>query len=324
MNRKYYYRLMSIFFIMLYFAMNPSDGWTITIDELIARCKSAENRIRDISMEYEWYQIPPLTHEELEEPFKSIGVILAKDGITKYKLSAGHFVEPNGLPRWKYIFEESVTVISKDGQSWDNFSKYSYDGQVYKKYNLGGWPKTMMHGLISPEEMDTAVPLTTPIGFSIFRFESEPENLPLSITLKQSKDENRIRLIDTVSKMNDFNVIRVDLLSKLNNLPWTHIYFSIDHNYIPVKYEFVKNAKGEISFTIEVHSLEKIGDGLWFPSSGMISAPDDKHVDAFQVIGKILANQGLTEKDFDIEFPVGTRVQDQITNREYTVGEESK
>jgi hypothetical protein len=321
MNKKQYCHLMSILFvILLYFAMYPSKCCAITIDDLRNRCQSVENSIKDLSMEYEWYQIPPLTYEEQEEPFKSVGVLLPKNGTTKYKLSAGRFVDQNDQPRWRYAFEESVTIISKDGKTWDDFSRFSYDGHIYKKYHTGGQTKTLMIGLVSSEEMDTLVPLGTPIGFSIFRFEYIlPNKTPLSIAMKQSKDENLIQLSNALGKVNDFNTVCADMLFKRYNFPWTHVHFSVDHNYTPVKYEFVKNAKGEISFIVEVQSLEKIGEGLWFPTSGTISSPDDKHVNAFQVIGKILVNQGLTEKDFDINFPAGTKVEDQISGREYTV-----
>ena len=314
---------MSIFLILCS-SMYPSKGWAITTDEIISRCQSAEKAIQDISLEYEWYILPPLSFDDMEEPFKSAGVLLPKDGISKHKLYAGRFIDQNGRNRWKYVFEESATLIAKEGQSWDSFARYSYDGRVYKKYQIGGWPKTMKSGVISSDDFDTGFPLLTPIRFSIFRFESSPENTPLSITLKQSKDENRIQLIDSSSKVNDFNTIRVDLLQESGKLPYTRIYFSIDHNYTPVKYEFLKNSKtGEISFAVEVHSLERIGGGLWFPTSGLTRSPNEERVNAFQVTSEIVVNKGLTEKDFDINFPPGTRVSDQIAGREYTVKEET-
>jgi hypothetical protein len=95
------------------------------------------------------------------------------------------------------------------------------------------------------------------------------------------------------------------------------IYFSADHNYTPVRYEYMRGELADLIF--EVQSLEKVGEGLWFPSSGVIYVAGQERVNAFKTTSKILVNQGLTDKNFDIEFPPGTRVADEIKNTEYVV-----
>jgi hypothetical protein len=75
----------------------------------------------------------------------------------------------------------------------------------------------------------------------------------------------------------------------------------------------------EVGMAMDIHSLEKVAEGLWFPSSGCISTSGSKRVDAYTVTGKILVNQGLTDKHFDIEFPAGTKVRDKIKGVEYVV-----
>jgi len=322
MTGKRYYYSISIFLLLCSF--DAMAAQTITADALASKCQSAENAIYDISLEYEWYILPPLTFDDMEEPFKSAGALLPKDGISKHKLYAKRFIDQYGRNRWKYVFEESATIITKEGQSWDNLTRHSYDGNIYKKLNIGGHPQTVMSGLISSEESGSGVPLSTPIGYSIFRLENYTDNIPLSTLLKQHKETNAIRLADTTIKVNDFNAICVDLLSKPNNLPWIHIYFSVDHNCSPVKYEFLKNAKtGTISFSVEVHSLKQVGNGLWFPTSGLIRKPNEERVNAFRVTSEIVVNKGLTEKDFDINFPAGTKVEDRIAGREYTAKEDA-
>jgi len=322
MTRKLFCYLMSI--LLIFCAMYPGMVGAITTEELTNRCQSAENAIRDISFEYEWYVTPTPTFEDVEEPLKSIGVLITKDGVSKHKLSAARFIDPNGRHRWRYVFEESATLIAKDGQTWDIFVKYSYDGRVYKKFSIDGptdkRPTDVTSGLITSNNPYTGIPLLTPIGFSIFRFENGLEDNSLSTILQQRKDEDIIRVIDAVKKVNDFNTICVDLLQRQIKLPYTHVYLSVDHNYTPVKHEHLKNLKtGEIALTVEVHSLERIGDGLWFPTSGLMHSPNGKQANAFQVTGKILVIQGLKEKDFDVEFPVGTKVTDRVRNIEYVV-----
>jgi hypothetical protein len=42
-------------------------------------------------------------------------------------------------------------------------------------------------------------------------------------------------------------------------------------------------------------------------------------VNAYNAIGPILVNQGLTDEHFDIDFPVGTKVNDEIQDKKYVV-----
>jgi hypothetical protein len=294
----------------------------ITADNIADKCQSSTNAIRDLSVEYDWFIVPPYTFDELKKA-GDYDVLLDKNGTRKCKLQASRFTDPNGKLKWRYNYEYSSTIINNKGDSWDVTDNYSYDGHIYKKLTTGSSSGPLALGLISLNSMDTAIPLfATPFGFSIFRADDETKYEPLSAILQKQKD--MIHVKDSINKAGDFNTIRFDLFHKTYNLPHTHIYLSVDHNYTPVKYEFLKDLKtGKLAFSFEVHSLEQIGDGLWFPSSGTIVRPDDEHIDAFQTTKKIFVNQGLSEKDFDIVFPVGTKVEDQITGRKYTVKEET-
>lgn len=70
----------------------------------------------------------------------------------------------------------------------------------------------------------------------------------------------------------------------------------------------------------DVNSLQEVQKGLWFPSSGLITSSDPNYrINGFCAIGKILVNQGLKDKDFDIKFPPGTTVIDEITGKMYTI-----
>jgi hypothetical protein len=157
----------------------------------------------------------------------------------------------------------------------------------------------------------------TPFGFSVFRFRfrSITGYKPLSVVLRDLG-----RLDNTVEKINGFNTIRADVLQKQTKQVCKRVYFSVDHGYTPIKFDYVE--RNEVSLTFEVHSLEQVGEGLWFPSSGVINCAGEKRVNAWQATSKILVNRGLTEKDFDIKFPHGTKVRDEIKGTEYTVESE--
>jgi hypothetical protein len=131
--------------------------------------------------------------------------------------------------------------------------------------------------------------------------------------------KSNIRLNDTVERINGFNAIRLDLLIENNSRPYMQVYLSPDHGYAPVRYKHTININKGKFFIFDVQSLQKVAEGLWFPTSGMNYRTDEDEVQAFQIIGNVVINQGLTAEDFDIEFPVGTKVHDEIQGREYIV-----
>jgi hypothetical protein len=147
--------------------------------------------------------------------------------------------------------------------------------------------------------------------------------------LRQKAIKDSLRIGNAVEKVGDFNTICVEVLVQRgpDKLPVRRIYFSIEHNYTPVKFEYlntVREGGSRLSFSLEVQSLQSVGEGLWFPTSGIYQDAESPMAYAFQVTGKFIVNEGMKVEDFDINFPSGTRVSNQITGREYKVGAESK
>ncbi|MGD0077810.1 MAG: hypothetical protein ABSB91_04175 [Sedimentisphaerales bacterium] len=330
MANKNSFRL-SGFFIVL-FILQPVYCWAITTDELISKCQWIESSIRDVSAEYEWYIIPPYTPQEIKNE-TGLDTLASKDGVLKNKIFAARFFDANIIAplhspyRWQVMKESSFTLIAEKGQSWDASTKESYDGKIHKELNEGGWPSSSKSGLVKTGSWEDFKVKTkeSPIGFSIFRFEIDGvDDTLLSMRLRERADKNLLRMGSEVQKVGDFNTICVELLLPLNSDKVTirRIYFSTEHNYTPVKFEYlnpVREGGSKLAQVVEVQTLQSVGDGLWLPTSGTSKWTDDEHERAFQVKGKILINQGLTDKIFDIKFPVGIRVSDQITGREYKV-----
>lgn len=322
---KQYRYIMCVLFIIC--SAFPGIAISITADDFADKYQSAKKKIRDVSLEYEYRTIPAWTFSELKEKGENTdGLILWKDGVKKCKLSFAGFIDandPTGRLRWRYVYEESFVAVMENGKSWDSITIQSFDGRVYKKFTTG--EKSFLSGIISADNLDDRVLLDTPLGFSIFRLDDETKtkDITLSSILHQHKD--MIQVTSLISRVNDFNTTRIDLLQRKFKLPYTRIYLSVDHDYAPVKYEHLKDIKtGEVAITVEAHSFEQIADSLWFPTSGLIRMGNEDRVNTFQVKGKILVNQGLSDKDFDVKFPIGTKVSDQITRRKYTVGAENK
>jgi len=328
MNAKHNFCLYVVAFFLL--LTGAPTAMAVTVEELANICEAMESAIVDISLEYEWLTIPHQTFEEAEAEM-GVEVLMVKDGRRMFKLSAAGLLfnrdpnDPNSPPLPdRFLLEESATIITKKGNSWDNVIKQSYNGKIGKYLNIGGWPHQSMTAIISKERPSIST-ILTPLGFSVLRFRmSEVTNrLPLSDNLRDYKE--LVHLDDTVKNINGFNTVRADFLQEYTKQVCMRVYFSVDQGYTPVRYEYMSGGETEIVVgVIDVHSLEKVAEGLWFPSSGTISSPDDEEINVYQAISKIVVNQGLTEKDFNIDFPPGTKVQNEITGEEYVVKPESE
>jgi hypothetical protein len=307
----------------------------ITVERLADICEAMESAIVDISMEYEWYVEPPSTLEDIA----GTGMLITKDGLVKYKLSAAGLLskkdpnDPNEQLPERLLFEESATIMSADGDTWDSVTKKSYNGKfgkhVWISRTLDGALRTTPDGTITKSKRFMPSLILSPLGFSVLRlsFSKVAGNEPLSAVLRRKEF---VHLDNTVEKVNGFNTIRADFLirsddPKTNKRVYLRVYFSVEHGYTPIRYEHIRLGRPEsgkpeiVAGTIEVNSLEQVAEGLWFPSGGTISSPDDKQANVYRATSKIVVNQGLTDEHFDIEFPPGTKVRDEIRDTEYIV-----
>jgi hypothetical protein len=303
----------------------------VTTDELAGIVEQMESAIVDISMEYEESVIPTPTHQELEEQ-TGHEFLIAKDGYRRHKFSAAGLLsqeDPNAMD-WncpgQFLQEEWSTMVTKEQNEWNNITKQSYNGEIGKSLTIGGWPPK------EPRSASASVSYNkpyvdgnmTPLGFSVLRMAYNPEPMPLSARLLSSRlrAKDKVRLDNVLRKVDGFSTVRADLLTDFiyegNRLVYMRIYFSVDHGYTPVKFEHMKG-RGLVALSVNVESLEEVAKGLWFPGSGTNTVPDSDRVGAYNAIGPILVNQGLTDEHFDINFPVGTKVQDEIKGKQYIV-----
>ncbi len=304
----------------------------ITTSELADIIEQMETAIVDISMEYEEHIIPPSTHEEGKEKM-GFDVLISKDGYMRYKFSAARLLpeeDPNAM-NWDgpglFFSDLATTLVTKEGNSWEAVTKQSYNGQIGKEFKAGSWPPRedgRGSGLISlrrPSNFGTA----TPLGFSVLNLAYSGDSMSISDRLLSARlrAKDRVRLDNVERTIDGFNTIRADLLTSFvlndgSRLVYMRIYFSVDHDYTPVKFENMKG-RGKVAFTRSVGSLEKVSEGVWFPGSGIITTSDSDRVNAYQAISPILVNQGFKDDHFDIDFPVGTKVHDKVQDKDYIV-----
>lgn len=287
----------------------------ITVERLADICEAMESAIVDISLEYEWYVEPPRTVEDIA----GTGMLMVKGHRRHQWSTARPFAD-----RVRTV--ESATIMNAEGDSWNSVTKKSYNGKfgknVWISLTLDGVLRTTPDGIITKSKSFMPSLILSPLGFSVLRlsFSKVADNQPLSVVLRKLG-----RLDNAVMKINGFNTIRADVLQEVTKQVVLRIYFSVGHGYTPIRYEHIRLGRPEsgkleiVAGTIEVNSLEEVAKGLWFPSGGTISSPDDKQMNGYRAISEIVVNQGLTDEDFDIEFPPGTKVRDEIRDTEYIV-----
>jgi hypothetical protein len=320
MNRTSAYCTLISFILLL---MQASLVEAISTEELAHTCKVMESAISEISLEYDWYNIPAWTIKELKDETGIKEVLVPKEGLRRFKLSASGLLikrdpnDPNrGLPE-RLALEISETLVDEDGKTWDSIVKQAYNGKVFKTLRIGSPPQDYRIGSISQQPAFMLRMSLTPIGFSVLRrsMSEVPGDRPLSTLLEQKEF---VHLDNTLQEVNGFNTIRADFLGTTNKIVHLRTYFSLEHGYTPVRYEYMAG-QDCVGFTVDVHSLEKVRQGFWFPIAGVISRRDDKRADAYIATSKILVNQGLADKHFDIDFPPGTKVWDRIKGIQYTI-----
>jgi len=322
-NHRYYSFYITGLVLMLVglgIAAETHTPQTITIDQLADICEAMESAIEDITIEYEWLVDSSKTLEEKLESIADKGWALVV-GPRRCKMVC-RLVRPDqndpDVPLFdKYLFEDSHINMIEPNEPFDMLTKRCYDGHVAKQLDVGGYPRSIMSGLISRPDSTPYVWVPNPVNYlSILRFKAI-EEMSLSSALRQG----RVSIDNIEKEINGFNTIRADFIQAHTNKPFRRIYFSVEHGYTPVRYEYLQPKSGTVHESIEINSLEEVSEGLWFPSSGAMIDHNSKYNEAnlYQATSKIIVNQGLTDEVFDIGFPVGTKVHDKIQGKKYIV-----
>jgi hypothetical protein len=279
-----------------------------------------ESALHDVCVEYEWYNIPPLTRQDVEYEGVSPDALIPKDGIRSFKLLLSRINEPDpdaGQGEWRFYLKQETTLIDKNEVAWDNITIHTFDGTARRRFDSGGYPRKATTGLVTKQLLPINLMLT-PVGFTVLRLGLDVDRIPLSLRLA---DKELAKLSPDSIVVGEFNTRWVSLLQEATKKPCILVYFSIDHCYTPVKYEFlnVGESQSRIAYVVEIGSLEQVGGDLWFPTSGTIAKPGTVRIDAFQTTGELRTNGQTDPNMFSIDFPPGTKVIDMIQDREYVV-----
>lgn len=289
----------------------PKTSLAMDVSTLADICETMENAIIDVSVDYEWELVPPTTKEDIA----GTGNLIA-EGPKRHSL-----ITKRPFTKW-FLFTTKATYMNEHGDSHDEMKKLSYNGdtsKLFQKTRIPSESGESLRGTISRSTrfLQSSPISLTPIGFTVLRLSYSGEKVPLSQCLRY-KEGALVRIDNSIQTINDCNSICVDLLQEYTKQVCLKIYFSIDHNYTPVRYEYINGS--EVVLTFDITSLEKVGNGLWFPSSGQSKTNDSKEqINRFRTTSKVKINQGLKDDIFAPTFPADTKVQDEISGKQYTI-----
>ena len=295
--------LKSFVFITFLFISTLVSGNSIdiTLDELADICEVMEDSILDVTAEYEFLVDP------LPEPKSNM---LAGTGPEKIKWTgAKPFSELS-----KFSSDESIKDIS--GKVWNVHISTSYNGKIAKKYQLDDMPeRKVSEGTISNKENFMPRWGKTPLIYTAHHFQ-----LIDGISLHQILREESgliVALDNEIKKVNGFNTIRADIYTYIEGTK-AHsksIYFSPEHNFTIVKIQLYNGKQAVVAYN--VLELKEVKDGIWFPVSGCITPSSPTIPKNIYKATSVVINQGLNKEYFDIEFPPGTRIFNEISGLSY-------
>jgi hypothetical protein len=206
--------------------------------------------------------------------------------------------------------------MNENENAWDVHISQAYNGKVAKKYQLDGWPNRSSEGIITNKRNFKPIKSATPLAYTVHHFADQYFSLS---QLLREKEKVTVVLDNEIRTVNNFDAICIDIYghSKDKKVLAQRVFFSPEHNFTPVKIEYFNGRTTSVEFN--VLELEEVKEGIWFPIKGCsISSRPNTPQNIYQA-SKVILNQGLKEDFFDIEFPPGTEVLDEIAGVTYVI-----
>ena len=280
------------------------DSTNITLDSLSDICEAMERAIIDVTVEYEISFDPLPTLDEIQK----LGGSAVGTGPQKFTWSAA---KP-----FRELSKSScdLSVMGGNGGNWDVHISQAYNGKVAKKYQLDGWPRKTSKGIITNKEIFRLRHADTPLFYTVHHFTDHP----LSQILRE-KEKFTVVLDNKIQKVNNDNAICVSIYAHIEGkkVITQRVFFSLEHNFTPVKIEYFNGRTATIEY--DVLELKEIEKGIWFPMKGCAVSLEPNDPKIVYQASKVVLNQGLKKEFFDIEFPPGAEVRDEIMGSRYII-----
>lgn len=272
----------------------------ITLRELADVFEGMESSIVDVTVEYEWSDDRPMTTEDVRGTSDAFRV--GKD-VCSFT-TARPFTELQ-LYSWKGV------ISTAQGETFFTDHRTAYNGDRYKQVTMGGLNVRQPQGFTTKRRDLLQQWHLTPMGFTILR--NYMRDGLFSENLR--KHPEVVRLVPDIHQVRDFRTIELDFITPAGAVH-QKMFLSVDHSYAPVRWQWVRS-DGTVDAEVDVLALKEVSPGTWFPVKGITGHVDDPTRNIYEA-KEVKLNQNLSKEHFDVEFPPGTAVIDEIANLQYT------
>jgi hypothetical protein len=278
----------------------------ITLQELADVFEGMESSIVDVAVEYEWFD----DRQETKEDVRGSGKLFRVGKDVCSFATARPFTELQ-LYSWK------GELGAEQGETFFTDNRTAYNGDRYKRVVIGGLNVQQPQGFITKRTDMLQKWHLTPMGFTILRDDIR-EGL-LSELLRGHPEV--LRLVPDIRQVGDFRTIELDFITAAGAVPagavHRKMFLSVDHGYAPVRWQWLAVTDGTVQAEVDVLALKEISPGMWFPVKGTTGHVNDPTRNIYEA-KEVKLNQNLSKEHFDVEFPPGTAVIDEIANVQYT------
>lgn len=298
---------MNKLFLMLFCFLSRTvyaydNSANLTLEKLVDICAEQERSLTNLTVEYTFAISGPNVEKIDKGDFRWVGpqtnLFIAKKPFSK---------------RFMIIQEQQF----EDGHKRIIDSCYwkAYNGLAYREFQVSSQNDTAV-GLITKEPPSDVNMNYTPLGFTLFH---QWWDRSLLDVLKDQDPNLTFSLNPVITKVNDCDSIELTcsmknpLSGKLMTL--MSIFFSINHHYAIVRIAYWNGSR--IVLEYNVREFRSVGEGLWFPIHGDIKNSEGDINEIW--VADVQINQAFEESEFELEFPPGTKVNDTISGKHYTI-----
>lgn len=269
----------------------------LTLSELADAFQAMESSIQDVTVVYEWHNQEQLT------PVPGTLVPVTKE-VCSFT-TARPFAD-------RQLYSVKVDLAAEGGEIVPVDERHAYNGEVFRRLAMPGPKEPTPRGLITKRRDMLHQWTCTPMAFTILR--DMKEGL-LSQLLREHPEA--VRLAGGTGQIRDFRTVELDFVTP-QGLVHRRYFFSVDHGYAPVRMEWLAIRDGTVQAETDVLALKEVAPGFWFPVKATTRVHVEDDTANVYEAKDVKLNQNLSQAYFDLDFPPGTVVTDEIANSEYT------
>jgi len=277
----------------------PCDA--LTLSELADIFEAQESAIVDVVVEYEWRNEKQQPAEVIQE--SDDDPLTAEAEREECVFATAHPFSD------RQMYSSKGDVTTKQGETFSLEIRQTYNGDVFKQLSIGGTRPCPPQGFITDRTDLLRGWTVTPMAFTILRNRKEG-------MLSEIRDHpEAVRLAEGTKRVRQFNTIELDFVMPQGTVHKGAVhrkyFFSVDHGYAPVRYEWIGVGSGKTDAEVDVLALKEVSPGLWFPMKGTSRHVND-NVKAVYEAKTVKVNQNLSKEYFDLEFPPDAEITDEI------------